>query len=678
MSRFIPMPAYPDMMPVDISFVFEDEKPAGKHGFLKVDGEDMRFEDGTLGRFWGVNINGGANFPDRDYAHKFARRLAQSGCNIVRIHQLDAEWDTPNLFAFTKGKRVKTTRVLDPESLDALDYLIYCLKEEGIYVYLDLMTYRKFKEGDDVPFHKLLTDNAKPWSITNRRLIDLQKEFAYNLLHHYNPYTELCYKDDPVFVMCEINAECDLFKHPCPRRWAYHDIPYYEEEYKEMFRNWLAENNLTYNWDNYKLFEDADPVHLQFKVEVTQKYYAEMIDYLRNECQVKFPITGTNWTRTTGLIKTHENCDFTDTHIYFYDWRWGNTERTCLHRSITGAPSAVTVGGKMKIAGKPFFMSEWDMPWPNSYRAEGPIYYAAMSCLQNWTGCCIHTYAYCTRLDEMKVLGRELSSPVGGVPYREGIFSVWNDPAKFGLFYHSALMVRRSDVAPANKKIAVYAPRLDKYATKAFVDGIEQHQMATVFENKLPEGYDQLIDELEAVPTEKPGVYVSDNKQVYKNKGTQIGMIDTDRTKVIYGQISCNRSPSSINRWGSAPIALESGGLIVDSFTDFGVIAVSSLTNEPTEKSDNMLMSTIGRARNTGSEFDGTKMINVGEPPILAEVIHAHVKLKTELGDDLKVWGVNAEGFYAAEIPTTYEDGYLCFEIGDELNPACYYLIVKE
>ena len=30
MSRYIPMPAYPDKMPVDISFVFEKEKPAGK------------------------------------------------------------------------------------------------------------------------------------------------------------------------------------------------------------------------------------------------------------------------------------------------------------------------------------------------------------------------------------------------------------------------------------------------------------------------------------------------------------------------------------------------------------------------------------------------------------------------------------------------------------------------
>ena len=58
------------------------------------------------------------------------------GTNIVRFHQLDAEWHTPNIFSFTKGKR-NVGGHLDPEAMERLDYLIYCLKEEGIYVYFD-------------------------------------------------------------------------------------------------------------------------------------------------------------------------------------------------------------------------------------------------------------------------------------------------------------------------------------------------------------------------------------------------------------------------------------------------------------------------------------------------------------------------------------------------------------
>ena len=677
MSHFIPMPAYTDMMPVDISFVFEDEKPAGKHGFVKTDGDVFRFEDGTLARFWGVNFNGGANFPSHEYAEKVATRLAQAGCNVVRFHQLDAEWDTPNIFAFTKGRRVKTTRQLDPKSMDCLDYLVYCLKEQGIYCYMDMMTYRKFKEGDDVPYCKYLMDSAKPWSITNRRLIELQKEFAYQFWTHYNPYTKLCYKDDPVFIMTEITNECDLFFNSSIRRWAYTPIPYYENEFRSMFRDWLAENNIEYDWQNCDIFTMDDPM-LQFKIHITKKYYAEMIDHLKNVCGIKIPVAGTNWYKNAALIKSHEDTDFVDMHHYYYDWRWGNTERTCMHNPIVGAAAPLATAAKTRIANKPFFLSEWDMPWPNSFRAEGAIYYAAIASLQNWGGIAVHTYAYSTRLDEMKVLGSEVSSPVGGVPYREGIFSVWNDPAKFGLFYHSALIFRRGDVSPANEKIAVNATTLSKNVLDAFSSGVDQHLVSTTFDNNLPEGYDRLVQENEKLPLENPSCRVSDNGQLTRDIGKKLATIDSPRSKVIYGQISCNRSPSSINRWGQAPIALQSGGLIIDSYTDFGVIAVSSLTDAPTDKSDNLLLSAIGRVRNKGAEFDGTKMLNIGEPPIMAEVIHAHVKLKTELGDDLKVWGVNAEGFYAAELPTTYEDGYLCFEIGDMLNPACYYLIVKE
>lgn len=51
------------------------------------------------------------------------------GCNIVRFHQLDAEWNTPNIFQFAKGRR-HGTRELDAESMDRLDYLICCLKAE--------------------------------------------------------------------------------------------------------------------------------------------------------------------------------------------------------------------------------------------------------------------------------------------------------------------------------------------------------------------------------------------------------------------------------------------------------------------------------------------------------------------------------------------------------------------
>ena len=162
MPRYIPTYWYPDRMPVDISWVFENEKPAGKHGFCKVNGDKFEFEDGTPARFWGVIFNGACCFPDHAYAEGVARRLAQAGCNIVRFHQMDAEWATPNIFRLTAGKRLKNTRHFDPECMERHDYLIKCLKEQGIYIVTDVTTYRKFKSGDGVHDADLLSDNQGP------------------------------------------------------------------------------------------------------------------------------------------------------------------------------------------------------------------------------------------------------------------------------------------------------------------------------------------------------------------------------------------------------------------------------------------------------------------------------------------------------------------------------------
>ena len=653
--------------------MFENEKPAGRHGFVRADGDDLRFEDGTLAKFWGVNFNGGACFPDKDYAPRVAARLAQAGCNIVRLHQLDAQWDTPNIFGFSKGKRVTTTRALDPRSMDHLDWLIACLKEEGIYIYLDMITYRKFKEGDGVLYHDMLMDAAKPWNIIDKRLIELQKEYCTQLWTHVNPYTGLAYKDDPAFVLTEISNENDLFQDSPMKKREYQVIPRYVDMFRHMFRDWLAEKGIDFDWEHCDLYCTDMPM-IQFKMDMTEKYYQEMYDHMRS-IGVKIPIAGTNWSRCDGYIKTHQNMDFTDSHHYFYDWKWGNTERICANRPITGAPWVFPNMARMKLPGKPFFISEWDVPWPNSYRAEGPIYYAAVGALQNWSGFTVHTYSYSSRLERGSVLGRELSTPVGGVPYREGIFSTWNDPAKFGLFYHAALMLRRGDVAPADKKVAAYSTDLSQMQIKANQTLLEQHQVATTFDEALPAGFHEAVPADKAYP-QSSGRIESDNGQLWRDTKKRIGAVDTDRTKILYGFLGLASNVASNKVRTSEGISIN--GLSVECATDFAVIALSSLTDDPICKSDNILLTTVGRARNTDPVFDGEKMLEVGKAPILAEVIRAEIRLETEHGQKMKVWGVNAEGFYSGAVPTTWENGVLRFTVGDEENPACYYLIVKE
>ncbi len=165
--------------------------------------------------------------------------------------------------------------------MERLDYLVHCLKQEGIYIYLDMMTYRKFKEGDGFIDADILPDLAKPWCLTNPWLRELQKEYKSNLWNHYNPYTGLCYKDDPAFVMTEIIAECDLFTDNHSQKKDYVPAQYYIDEFRGMFRDWLQKQELEYDWQGCDLFA-RDETLIRFKMDVTRDYFREMCGSKQN------------------------------------------------------------------------------------------------------------------------------------------------------------------------------------------------------------------------------------------------------------------------------------------------------------------------------------------------------------------------------------------------------------
>jgi hypothetical protein len=123
-------------------------------------------------------------------------------------------------------------------------------------------------------------------------------------------------------------------------------------------------------------------------------------------------------------------------------------------------------------------------------------------------------------------------------------------------------------------------------------------------------------------------------------------------------------------------LSIELDGVKIKTETDFAVVALSSLNDNPIEHSDNILLTTVGRAKNTGAEFEGNKMINYGTAPILIEVIQTEIEIKTDI-NNLVVRSVNAEGFYIGKIPSSYENGVLKFSLGITA-PSMYYLIQAE
>lgn len=176
-------------------------RPAGGQGFVRQCDAHFVTDAGPI-RFWGTNIGAEQCFPSHEEAARVAHRLARLGINCVRMHYMDdyAIWgDDPN--------RLK----IDPKKLERFDYFVYQLKLQGIYTNINLHVGRWFPSaagfGDSTgrpKFDKGL-DNFEP------RMIELQKDYARDLLTHMNPYTKTAYTEEPAVAFVEISNEDGLF-----------------------------------------------------------------------------------------------------------------------------------------------------------------------------------------------------------------------------------------------------------------------------------------------------------------------------------------------------------------------------------------------------------------------------------------------------------------------------------
>ena len=205
--------------------------PAGTKGFLQTKGDHFTWADGARAKFWGINVaNASLQEPDDDIV-AMVKSFRAAGFNLVRLHHFDERQGIIDLTA-------NDSRHFNQKAWRKLDFWIATARENGLYVYLDLLDYRHFKAGDGVVNAEAIGRSAKPYAVFDARLIQLQKEYARALLvDHVNPYTKLSYANDPTVVMLEIYDENGLFM----RRGLWRSMPEpYATNFKKMWNQLAA------------------------------------------------------------------------------------------------------------------------------------------------------------------------------------------------------------------------------------------------------------------------------------------------------------------------------------------------------------------------------------------------------------------------------------------------------
>lgn len=643
-SGWVPYTMPWDAAPLDLSWL--NEKPAGQRGFVRVQDGRLAFQDGTPARFWGVDVSAAANFPTHEQSERIAERMASFGVNMVRTHHADAFWSTPNFFDESYGD----TQHFDPDALDRFDYFIYCLKQQGIYIYLDQLVHRRFTEGDGVVNADQLPPAAKPYTLFDPTLIALQKQFSHDLWTHVNPYTGLAYKDDPAIALMDFTNENDIISHDVT-------VEPYATDLEDMWRAWALANDLDPDQPVRRVSERTPDV-LRFIDEVQRSYYSEMYAYLR-EIGVTVPITGNTWLVAGANIPSQATMDFMSANSYWdhpYDdySRFHNRAQVKVNPASEG--SSLATLAMSRVQGRPFVVSEWGHPWPNEWRAEGPLTMAAIAAFQGWDGVIAYTYRHSTDV------------PVDRIT---GAFDTFNDPSVFGLMPAGALIFRRGDVARAASTTAVLwsgedlfrVPQLSAWGGQpAYRSLVEQTGVVTAL--SPPEEPIPTVSPTDHLPTTGETYTESDTGQLRRDWALGVAAVDTPHTQAAYGFL------------GSAgEVALSDVSISVT--TPFAVVALSSLDGRPLRESTRMLLTAVGRSENTEMVFSitRTQLLEHGHGPILVEPISGRVTVATGRSG-CWIYALAPDGARALlrQVPTS--DGRIAVDMGAESGTIYYELVM--
>ena len=478
-------------------FSWLNDAPAGKHGFLKTDGENLVFEDGEKVKFFGGNIGFGAVAPTRRAAEAMADELASVGANFARLH---AATFGSLIIDFSDG----TSQKLNAKNLERMDYLIYCLKKKGIYIHFDTICGRSYTVKDGFTQEEIdyLNESiVRAVRLFDKRCIELDRKLIIDLLDHYNPYTGLRYADDPAIAIVQYANENDItwvstVKEKTP----------FDGILNGLYNEWLlkkfgSRDALDKEWTNDKgekaLMPDEDPAKgtvrhkplgcwhepmtnctnkysseadsparhatfMQFLYDTQKKTFDYMVEAMK-EVGVKCLINVSN-TVGAGLQRAMNAMgDVMETNSYWNHPIGPYTVPSTFHLdAMTDVDPRINLGSGFhthsvtpvshaSVAGKPLIITEWNAATVCQFKADAILQVACYGALQNWSGFLLFAYSFDGYVDD----------DFFGTTGYTSFFNSNIDPSMWGQFGLAAAIFRLGLVDEAKRYVEIGVDKTD-------------------------------------------------------------------------------------------------------------------------------------------------------------------------------------------------------------------------
>ena len=693
--RPLPVPASPNIIPgsaLDLTGILY-QPPVGTTGrviinrngnfaFAKEPEKAVRFLSAVYLR--GL-FRGHGNFKSplvsKESTAEFVRQLKMQGYNMIRFHYLDS----------TMLEGSKEDCRLNPQILDKFDYLIYCMKQNGIYANIDFMASR-------IGYSHGYSWSAAPGDKRQFKLdIFFQPGVRENwkrgvraILTHVNPYTKTRLADDPVLAVAVSYNEQEF-------AWGMDNLGQARSEWQVFLKQrYKTIDALRKAWgdqaDGITGFEQI-PAFTSAQVQENSPLGTDIARFIENkETEL------VNWYQNTarelsfkGYLGTYtiaqslrnivsrRNNDYIALNSY-HAHPFSNAIDTASSISRHAKPIRPIVS--VRASGKPLLSTELGHAFWNPYHYEEGMVAGAYAAFQG--------------IDGISPFAQQVTNIPGVHPVNT--FELTHDAILKSQEFLMAFLFRRGDVARAGSMVRVQIDPEAIFTTGTYSDALNADQsdliLVTGFatevggsgnvkknEYLLPAagGSSLIIRSINVagyteVRNTKSGVF-DFNKTLaeLKRAGIVPNSNRTDAAKGIFesasGEILLNAKTNfmSVNTPRYQGICGEAGTEAkLDDFEvrSLGVRGNLSLVSLQNDKSladaSRMVLVFATNLLNTGMVFEDSSFrtrLNNGQTPLLLETGTFHAVLKNRNARKLRLFALAANGQRIAELPLKKTDG---------------------
>ena len=582
-----------------------NEKPAGTHGALKADKDNLVFEDGTRIRFWGTNISYNDSWKDK--AEYFAKDISNLGFNIARIKVPDVE-------------------KLSEEDADAIYNMIYQLKLNGVYTYLS------FENDGEIS------------SAFNSENVRKRKEALKRFMGTVNKYSGMSLAEDSAVAMVELISNNGLF-------YCYPTVTSdMSEELQESFNVFLEKKyknsrNLQSTWDesgksglyDYERIENRSvqldkfwrfsPIYTQsraldirrFLLDKSIEYYNEIKDSLHNSGYKGLVTCNSNPAYDNAHMDAYMNSktDFVARnaiHIYSKNGDslntpvWVRNIDSMLSDGNLGIMSGLAAG---KYTDKPYIVSEWNSGCIGLNYSEAYPIMAVTAGRQNWNPI---VYSYMTdEYTDENIL--------------TGLYDIYNNHI--------------------SKSVLIGSARLFFATGKASEKNITLSESNVLLNDNADFGEFYKYALSYSVGTKDTNAAQHSQTLIYKDKALKI---DTSK-KEFYALSDKAEAYTGYN--SEQEIKLNSVSFKTKNL--YTTLILSAANGENLSTASNMLLTAAASVRNKGYSFTNNYINSPGRSPVLIQPVMGSVEIKIKGNFD--VYALSDSGERKAKL-TAYKNKY--------------------